>query len=92
MTMKIERLLKKQAEIQAQIDAAKRHAKRKGQIGDLAEKAGALDLSDDEIIAALKAAVAATEAKDKQPAPAARAGFAATAATGATSTTLGAND
>lgn len=89
MTMKIERLLKKQAEIQAQIDAAKRHAKRKGQIGDLAEKAGALDLSDAEIIAALKAA---TEAKDKQPAPTARAGFAATAATGATSTTLDAND
>jgi hypothetical protein len=87
--MKIERLLKKQAEIQAQIDAAKRYAKRKGQIGDLAEKAGALDLSDDEIMAALKAAV---EAKDK-PAPAARAsGFVTPAATGTTSAAaMGAN-
>lgn len=83
MTMKLERLLKKQTEIQALIDAAKRHAKRKGQIGELAEKAGALDLSDDEIITALKAAVAD---KDK---PARAPGFTAPTATG---TTLGAND
>jgi hypothetical protein len=86
MNMKIERLLKKQQEIQAQIDAAKRYAKRKGQIGDLAEKAGALDLSDDEIITALKATVAA---KDK-PAPAARTSFAPVAA-GAASAAMGAN-
>ena len=58
----IKKLLQKQARIAAQIEHAKAAARRKARIGDLAEKAGALDLSDEQILSALLAAVSAAEA------------------------------
>lgn len=52
--MKLETLLKKREQIEAQILQAERHEKRKMQIGELAEKAGILDATDEEILTALR--------------------------------------
>lgn len=61
MTDNIQKLLRKQAAIQQQIDAAKKAARRKSQIGELAGRAGALNLTDEEILTALRSAKAAAE-------------------------------
>jgi len=52
--MKLELLLKKRADLERAIEAAQHADKRKSAIAELAEKAGVLDASDDEIMAALK--------------------------------------
>lgn len=52
--MNLNTLLKKRDAIEAQIAAAQFATKRKEEVGDLAERAGVLDATDDEIMAALK--------------------------------------
>jgi hypothetical protein len=56
--MKIDALLKKKAELEEQIATARTLEKRRASLADMLEKAGALSLTDDEIIAAVNAALA----------------------------------
>lgn len=51
--MKLETLIKKREQLEAQILQAERHEKRKIEIAELAEKAGILDATNDEILVAL---------------------------------------
>lgn len=52
--MKLETLLKKKADLEAQIEVARKAENRKQAVGGLAEKAGVLDCSDSQILAALQ--------------------------------------
>ena len=54
--MKLETLLKKRQRLEAQIAAEHRLQKRRAEVLQLIEKAGALTMSDDQILAALTGA------------------------------------
>ena len=54
MSTKINALLKKRAALEAKIAEAQRKEKRKSEIVALLEKHGLLDLTDEQILAALK--------------------------------------
>jgi hypothetical protein len=54
--MKLNGLLKKRERIEAQIALAQRHEKRRNEIAAIAEKLGCLDLTDQAIAEAFRAA------------------------------------
>jgi hypothetical protein len=55
--MRLDALLKKKADLEELIAAARTLEKRRAGLADMLEKAGALALTDDEIIAAVKVAL-----------------------------------